>query len=191
MPAITHLVKITSDPPQYFVDVAGMRVGPLASTELLTQCYFQRRVFERLGVVIPTLKAQRWRAVVNELHQEVHELEVPDDSSASGQLFNLMTDFMASKATDIRNEVIVGRAWVDKEGHHHFRMQDLLEFVQRRGFTAMNLNQIAAILRNVYELESTQLKIQGNVVRVWKTTDVSKVTGAPRIEGRSFKKPDF
>lgn len=186
MPEITGLIKITTDPPQYYISVAGQKVGPLGSEDLLMQGRFQRKVFEKIGLVTPGLKPARWRAILNELHQTVTLVEAPDDSSAEGRLIALLEDFVSRFRTEVKDEVVIGRAFMEG-GTYQFRGKDFFKYLEQSRFSEYKSNQIAAIFRQKLNMTIQGIKVRGKHIKLWSVSgldviesiDGHKTQGAP------------
>ncbi len=167
MPQLGALTKVNTDPPTFFLDVNGERMGPLETDDLLQQHRFQRKCAEKINYVIPVLRPNKWRDLLQSLFLHVTVVEVPADASSRGRLWHLLDKFCFQRAAgQSREDLLRGQAWVDEEGLSWFMMTPFMEYLGRQKFTDFKQHQVAAQLREL-GLQHKQLNIRGKNVNVW------------------------
>ena len=146
LPSFDGLTKLATDPPLWFVDVDGERLE-LTTEDLQNQHRFQRRCIEQLNVMMPMVNKQQWLQMWQQLLASVNIVEVPDDSSAKGQLFNLLDKFLNGK-TSARNksEILLGKPLKD-DIRYYFRMSDFMAFLNRQRFFEFKVHQVTALIK--------------------------------------------
>ena len=132
----------------------------------MSQTKFQKKVFEATGLVIPVIKGFRWHEIIQKLSDEGTEVEVPEDNSAVGQLFEHLEIFLTGpKCTDDKDLILTGRVYIEGDSYY-FRMKDFMEYLTRVRFNEFKTHSIAAIFRK-QEMTSKQMKIKGKVLSCW------------------------
>jgi hypothetical protein len=121
-----------------------------------------------------TMAKRSWEGRINQLMKEMIEtegniMEVSEDASINGQLYEFLDEFCTStQRAEDREEILLRRPWVDDEHNTiHFRLKDFESFLRKNRFTEFRTHKIAQRLRDING-ESALLKIKGKPVRVWK-----------------------
>ena len=194
-PQIASLSKYASEPPLWFLDVNGRRME-LDTESLFTQASFQRICLEKLNVLPPTLRKQDWEDMLNALLKEMIETEqiteASEDTSLTGRFVDLLEEFTThmQQAMD-RDEILMGRPWLDEEeGKTYFRMKDLEAHLKRNNFIGLTAPKMAQRIRDLSG-EPISLFLKSRTVRCWRMPKFNK-QGAPfdthttRKEGSPF-----
>lgn len=178
LPSLTDLTKVMSRPPMYFLNVNGQRVGAMTSEDLLSQTRFQKAVFEETGIVVPTVKGTRWKVLLQELSDNVVEVQVPDDSSAEGQLVDHLIQFVqGTRCVEDRDLLSAGRVWQDGSSYY-FRMRDFCEHLIKTRFNDFRPHQIAGVFHRL-GIKKKGVKVRGLFVNCWVIEDITKVQKIP------------
>jgi len=177
-PQISSLSKYASEPPLWFLDVNGRRIE-LETESLFTQAAFQKACVEKLNVLPPTLRKQDWENMLNAMLKEMVETEqiaeASEDTSLTGRFMDLLEEFTThmQQALD-RDEIIMGRPWVDDdEAKTYFRMKDLESHLKRNNFVGLTAPKIAARIRDLGG-EPISLFLKGRTIRCWRIPNFSK-----------------
>jgi hypothetical protein len=149
MPIISGLIKYNSQPPVWFMDVDGGGRLELSTSDLQHQEGFQRRCMESLNMMPPPLNKTAWQQLIQGLLDGVTVVEVPKDSSPSGQLLEHVERFCLGRAqAHDRNDILLGKPWFDEDKKVHcFRMTDLLTYLENKKFREFKVHQITSILQ--------------------------------------------
>jgi len=175
LPQMKNLCKMLTDPPQYFLDVDDVRIGPIDSDVLLSQTKFQKKVFEATGLVVPMIKGFRWQSILQKLSDEGTEVEVAEDNSAMGQMFEHLEIFLTGpKVTEDKDLILTGRVFIDVD-KYHFRMKDFMEHLGRVRFNEFKTHSIAAMFRK-QGMTAKAFKVKGKCVNCW-MTEVESIQG--------------
>lgn len=159
LPAMGSLTKLESDPPLWFIDIEGGGRLELTTEELQNPLFFQRRCMTTLNVMPPVLKREMWNIIVSELLTNLTTIPVPTESTPYGQFLLLVEEFCTNRAGEDEPECLLrGLVW-NNNGNHHFRLADLLLFLERKKFEVFNQSKIISILR---DFKSTHEKVSVN-----------------------------
>jgi hypothetical protein len=165
LPVFGGLTKFDTKPPHYVWDVDGLRLE-LSSDEVIEYPKFAKACFERLDKMLPDLKSKEWKEHVAKALDTMQVEPVPEDANPDGQLWDLLERFCTGRTqAQGRDELLLGKPWTS-EGRSHFRLQDLLQFLNRRGFKLMTSQRVAAVLKTRGAL-THEYKIRGKFVRAW------------------------
>lgn len=169
LPIIGGLTKLESDPPVWFLDVEGRRIGPMDTEDLQFQQRFQRLCMEQINRMPPQVKPQKWIELMNHLLSTAQIIEMPDDSSVIGQLWFHLEKFCTGRAQcDQFDELQVSdKPYTDQElGLTYFKLTDFIAYLDRRRFKSFSPQKLAAHLRD-RGARSERKKIKGKDISLW------------------------
>ena len=134
MPELDTLTKITSNPPQWFLNVGGKRVE-LKTEQLHNPNLFAIAVLDQANVVSPIPKANDWREIyLKTLMQNLQEIESLESLDPTNQITNLLYDFTVNRPSARTKEDILNKmSWTD-EDFTYFRMDDFYSFCKRNNW---------------------------------------------------------
>jgi hypothetical protein len=134
MPELDTLTKITSNPPQWFLNVGGKRVE-LKTEQLHNPNLFAIAVLDQANVVSPIPKAVDWREVyLKTLMNNLQEIEPLESLDPMNQIVNLLYDFTVNRpAARTKEDILNKMSWTD-EGFTYFRMDDFYSFCKRNNW---------------------------------------------------------
>ena len=157
------LQKINSLPPIWFIDVDGGRIE-LTTDDLLDQGKFRKLCVEKIHKLPKRLKAPIWDDIVAEKLDNLEVIEVPDDTSITGQLLLMMSQFFARPPAEEKADMLMGRHY-EEEGVYMFRSPDLLMFLERLHFRILP-HKLWNTLRQAGATHG-QFNIKGKCVQYW------------------------
>jgi|TARA_R110001583_G_scaffold18147_1_gene72626 hypothetical protein len=165
-PLFSSLAKLNTDPPLWFMSVNDKRLE-LSTEQLQNQIRFQRVCMETLNIMPPKMKEQTWQGLVQQLLENGLEIiDVSEDASIQGQFNELLESFCTDIAqASTREEMLLGKPWTN-ENKTHFRIRDLMDYLQRHRFMDMKTNQVAAKLKDM-GAEHIFFNIRGRGVNAW------------------------
>ena len=135
MPELDTLTKIKSNPPQWFLNVAGNRVE-LKTEQLHNPNLFAIAVLDQANVVSPIPKAKDWREVhLKMLMQNLQEIEPLESLDPVNQIINLLS-------------------WTD-EGHTYFRLDDFYMFCKKNSWE-MDKTKTANLIKTLKDIFVTE-----------------------------------
>jgi hypothetical protein len=172
MPIITSLTKFNTTPPIWFVDVEGGGRVELNTDDLQSQIRFQKRCIDTLNSMPPVMKNDAWQTMIQALLENVNVIEAPKDASPQGLLVEYIEKFCTQRAqAKSRDEIILGKPY-SEAGWHHFRMSDLLNYLERNKFRDFRQHQIANIIKTQCGGEHRFFNIKGKGVNCWAIPEV-------------------
>ncbi len=163
--AFGELVKITTEPPFYVLEIEGRRME-LSVEELYSQDRFRRACMERIDVIPFRIKGPRWDAMLADLMKQVVIQEAPPDASPDGQIQGLLEEWVSTAgATDIKVEMLLGKPYIEGDTLY-FRSTHFLKFVRANGFVGLKENQLWKYLRRL-GADHQQWHIENRSIRCW------------------------
>tara|TARA_R110000796_G_scaffold64152_1_gene148604 strand:+ start:3989 stop:5503 length:1515 start_codon:yes stop_codon:yes gene_type:complete len=165
-PLFSSLAKLNTQPPLWFMSVNDKRLE-LTTEQLQNQIRFQRVCMETLNIMPPKMKEVTWQGLIQQLLDNGLEIiEVSEDASVDGQFNELLESFCTDIAqASTREEMLLGKPWSDKN-KTHFRIRDLMDYLQRHRFMEMKTNQVASKLKDM-GAEHIFFNIKGRGVNAW------------------------
>lgn len=166
-PSMTAITKLMTDPPIWFIDLDGTRLE-LTTEQLQNQVQFQKRCLDVLNIMPPRMKEQAWNNVVNTLLADVKLVQAPMESTRVGLFDELITTFLTDRhAAKERDEILIGKPWLDEENNLHvFRLRDFEAFLKRNDVRDMTRGWITARLRDIGG-QYAFVKIRNKGTNVW------------------------
>lgn len=166
MPKFGSLTKLKTVPPVWFLEVeSGGRIE-LTTDDLQNPKHFQNRCMETLNVMPIIPKPGDWQEIIHQLLQEVNEVNVPEEATPRGQLWQLLEDFCTSKAqARLAEEMLQGKPWLSG-GTIHFRLRDFFAFLERQKFRAIEFHNIPMYLTE-WKLGHRFLNLRGKGTNVF------------------------
>ena len=189
MPVLNSITKILTNPPQYFLTLNERKIGPLASKQIYNFMDFKQVVFENLDMLLPKINDKLWTESVNDLMSRVITVEAPKDSSNEGRLLDLLERFCTGSTSSTEVEDILRGKAIVNSSHTEFRINDLMEFLDRHRFKEFKLNEITAYLKNL-GAEHSGKKIKGKFMNVWSIKNFSvqdEEFTQPKIEKEAYE----
>lgn len=164
--SIGSLVKINhADAPTWIIDVDGVRFE-LDTTQLMSQAQFHQLCVERTNKWPNTIKPYEWQQLVNSKLENVEIITPPNDSSVEGRFLAYLEQFLTTTHLARSNdELLQGKPW-EEDGVTYFRSVDLLDYLERQHFRAVNQRQAWNILRRA-GAQHKQWNIKGRCVQTW------------------------
>ena len=150
---------------------------------------FKQVVFENLDMLLPKINDKLWTESVNDLMSRVITVEAPKDSSNEGRLLDLLERFCTGSTSSTEVEDILRGKAIVNSSHTEFRINDLMEFLDRHRFKEFKLNEITAYLKNL-GAEHSGKKIKGKFMNVWSIKNFStqdEEFTQPKIEKEAYE----
>jgi hypothetical protein len=190
MPELDTLTKITSNPPQWFLNVGGKRVE-LKTEQLHNPNLFAIAVLDQANVVSPIPKAQDWREVyLKTLMQNLQEIEPLESLDPVNQLVNLLYDFTVNRpAARTKEDMLNKMSWTD-EGHTYFRMDDFYSFCKRNNWEMdkIKTGNLIKTLKDIFE-DEIRMILKNQTPRVIKIKAMKKTK--PEISQEKYQETPF
>lgn len=164
MPTLGTLTKLDSDPPIWFIDIEGGGRLELSTDDLQNPLRFQRRCLEVMNMM-PTLpRRQDWQVIVTTLLEGITVVPVAKEATPTGQLLLHLEDFCVNRVGGDEAECMIrGLVW-NNDGHHHFRLTDFVQYLERKKFTEFRLNKITSVLRDYHAVTKGVNVVKGKYI---------------------------
>ena len=177
MPELDSLTKVTSNPPQWFLNVAGKRVE-LKTEQLHNANLFAVAVLEQANVVAPIPKAKDWREThLKLLMDNLQEIEALESLDPTKQIRNLLYDFTVNRPqARTKEEIFRKKAWTD-EGHTYFRLNDFFDFCKKNNWEMdkTKTGNLVQSLEDIFVTEKCRMKISGTTPQLMQIKAMRKI----------------
>ena len=193
MPTLGSLVKITSDPPQWFLNVDDTRVE-LKTTEIRDPALFGTAVLAQTNIVIPEVTGKNWRQLyLKPLMESVDESEPLQSLDPKYFILNLLKDFTVNRPQGRRKEDILRKmAWSDEEGFSYFRMDDFYAWAKRNNWE-LDRQKTAGLIKDLDFFEKeVRMTLKGQTPHVIKIKSMKTDSdNEPEISEVKYEKAPF
>jgi hypothetical protein len=167
LPKLGKLTKIQTDPPVWQVEVQNGGRLELTTEELQSPRLFQRKCMEVLNIMPPNVKGEQWREIVQALMENTIIIDIPDDSSPRGRLYNLLWEFLEGRVqAKKREEILSGKPW-ENNSIHYWSMNDFMRYLERLKFTEIRPNKILSHIKEMNGIEHVKWSINARFVNLW------------------------
>jgi len=136
LPELRNLTKITSKPPEWFLEVDG-KVIKLKSEELHNPNAFALACLDQANLVIPSLRANDWReGILRPMMENIQEIKPLESLDQDNQLENLLYEFTVNRpAARTKEDMLNKMSWTDEEdSFSYFRLEDFYNFAKRNNW---------------------------------------------------------
>jgi hypothetical protein len=174
-PRLGQLRKLLTDPPVWFWDTVSGRTIELSTEELQSPRLFQKKCMEKMNLMPVMPNQQTWTTFVNEAMSRVLEIDAPEDSSDSGQVWEMLEKFCTGRVqAQSKKEVLLGKPWTT-EGVTWFRMQDFRRFLDQQKFRGemTKTHELASLFHKRGLLKDQLVLDRGKFANVWGTEEFS------------------
>jgi hypothetical protein len=161
---LTHLRKIDTDPPRYLLEVNGQDVE-LDTDELLTYNRFRRRLMERLDLIVPPQRQDRWELTLQELLRGKEDIAAPEDASKNGLLLDRVRDFLGRYKRAKSLEDVLKDLPFKKDDRVFFRATGLFKHLSQYKLDG-DPQKVYSLLHSIGAQHANQ-RIKGRVTAVW------------------------
>jgi hypothetical protein len=191
MPVLGGLTKLNSNPPQWFIDCEGHRLGPLDTLDLFEQDKFKKSCINQANIYPPKVRDAKWRQLMQDLLSTQSIIEMPSDASPEGMLWEYLEQFCVGRAQcEEWDELpISSKPYTDRaEKRTYFRLKSFRDFLSRQRFRDLSSQKIPAILKEL-GAESRQVKIRGRKIDVWAVDAFEEPEfplTPPKVQGPKF-----
>lgn len=188
MPRLGTLCKINTNPPIWFVDVEGGGRVELETEDLQFIKRYQTRCMETLSVMPPLVKNEIWCEIVSKLLEDVTVVEVPQEATPKGMLWQYLEEFCTSRVQGrTHDELLLGKPWISN-GMVYFRMRDFIAFLERHKFKEFKLNRIAVYLKD-WGADKHFFNIKGKGINVYSIKEFKRQDSGFQVPNE-IKRPE-
>ena len=190
MPALETLSKMNSNPPQWFLNVAGKRVE-LKTEQLHNPNLFAIAVLDQANVISPIPKAKDWREIyLKPLMLSLQETEPLESLNPRNQIENLLYDYTVHRSRARTKEDILNKtAWTD-EGFTYFRMEDFYAFAKRNNWEMdkIKTGNLIKQLKGIF-VEEIRMDLKNQTPRVIKIKSMKEYK--PELSNIAYQESPF
>ena len=189
MPELDTLTKIKSNPPQWFLNVAGKRVE-LKTEQLHNPNLFAIAVLDQADEMTPIPKAKDWREVyVKPLLQNLQEIEPLESLDPNNQIVNLLYDFTVNRpAARTKEDILNKMSWTD-DGYTYFRLDDFYSFCKRNNWE-MDKTKTGNLIKQLsLFVEETRMTLKNQTPRLLKIKQMKKEK--PEVSKVTYEETPF
>lgn len=173
-PVLDTLQKINTTPPSYILGMInrlGFPISVLVTSDDLLSAKRIKKVCVESMDYLPFIPAQdEWEKLLQQVMERMTIVEMPEDSSSSGQLWHHLKAFLSRKGKSSNlKELLNGRPVTDRD-KIYFRMVDFSGYLEQSHFKLYRPHEVAAIFRQ--RIENGQMghatkNISGQCVQLW------------------------
>ena len=190
MPALETLSKMNSNPPQWFLNVAGKRIE-LKTEQLHNPNLFAIAVLDQANVISPIPKAKDWREIyLKPLMLSLQETEPLESLNPRNQIENLLYDYTVHRSRARTKEDILNKtAWTD-EGFTYFRMEDFYAFAKRNNWEMdkIKTGNLIKQLKGIF-VEEIRMDLKNQTPRVIKIKSMKEYK--PELSNITYQESPF
>jgi hypothetical protein len=166
LPRLGTLTKLCTEPPIWFLEVEGGGRLELSTDDLQSASAFQHRCMDVLNIMPGIPKRDTWQEIIANLLRDVVIVEVPREATPCGQLWIHLEEFCTSRVSGKTcDDLLLGKPWTS-DGRTHFRLKDLMAYLDRIGFKEFKMNRVAMYLHD-WGAEKGFHNIKGKGVNVY------------------------
>lgn len=150
-PDISSISILDTTPPLFFVVLTSGGTVECSSEDILSSRAFQKTALEQLRTLLPLYKQDAWIGKVQECLEQAVLIEAPREVGTAGAFHDLLEQFCTDRhAAQARDEILLGKPWLDEEsGRYFFRLSDLMSHLERAKFREMTRQQVTARIREM------------------------------------------
>lgn len=183
-PKISGLSKLDTDPAIWFVDVGDQRIE-LTTNELQMYNKFHSACMEYLNLCYRPMKQDDWLQVVASAMENVTLIPASADISVQEQFREKLEEFLTNRQRgNSQEDLLNGRPWEDEEeGRYYFRLQDLMDFLARKGDRDAREAKRGTMVRRLEKLGGSHkgVNVKGKYLNLW-WVPVEAVQATPEVD---------
>jgi hypothetical protein len=170
--AFKSLTKYLTEPPVWDLrtELGDVR---LSTQALLSHPKIREAVAEKYLKIVPRMKAEEWHSILSDLMGACSVCEVPDDSTATGLVWNALVDYtLVAHAEEFETPEEDEIKWnggipIRRDGVIHFRGNKFIEWLRRsKRAEGMTSSQVYMALRDK-GVKDTRIRVGGSSQRSW------------------------
>ncbi len=177
LPRFDNLRKIDTNPPYWELDVDGKSVVCPTKT-LLNWWLFRELVFEATLCPPPELKKKEWSIILDKLTDNLEVISPPADASTSGQLIEMLMEFLQRANMDGEDEdrkklfrgvpivTTVKPEHQDPQRYVVFRYRDFVAYLKKNRFEEYKGSKLYVVLKDC-GIDNMRMKVGKTVITVW------------------------
>ena len=189
LPDLKNLTKITSNPPEWFLEVDG-KVIKLKSEELHNPNMFALCCLDQANIVVASVQPRDWRQVIlKELLENLQEIKPLESLNHDNQLENLLYDFTVNRpAARTKEDMLNKMSWTD-DNHSYFRLEDFFNFAKRNNWE-LDKTKTGNLLKQAgVFVEEVRMSLKNQTPRIVKIQAMKK--SEPSISGVKYAEENY
>lgn len=161
-----ELTRVLTKPVTWLWDL-NKEVVEFSTESLMNQAAFQQRLVEVLCIYPLPLKPRAWRELVQTRLSRSSEIEVPEDATVDGQLWEYLQRFCTGRATArTLDELLLGKPFTD-ENRSYFVVTDFLQYLATHRFPSKMNERLLYVSLREHKLEHHRTPLKGIVISYW------------------------
>ena len=190
MPILGSLTKYTSNPPQWFLDVADKRIE-LKSEQLYNPGMFALACLDQANKIVPVPKPRDWKQhFLKPMMQNLQEVEPLASLDPINEITGLLQDWTTNRQSARTLDDIFNKLPFTEGEFTYFRLEDFYAFCKKNNWEMdkIKTGNLIKRLENIF-IEETRLRIKSQHPRVVKIKTMKKVEAA--ISKVPYQQEDF
>ena len=190
MPILGSLTKYTSNPPQWFLDVADKRIE-LKSEQLYNPGMFALACLDQANKIVPVPKPRDWKQhFLKPMMQNFQEVEPLASLDPINEITGLLQDWTTNRQSARTLDDIFNKLPFTEGEFTYFRLEDFYAFCKKNNWEMdkIKTGNLIKRLENIF-IEETRLRIKSQHPRVVKIKTMKKVEAA--ISKVPYQQEDF
>jgi len=190
MPVLGSLTKYTSNPPQWFLDVADKRIE-LKSEQLYNPGMFALACLDQANKIVPVPKPRDWKQhFLKPMMQNLQEVEPLASLDPINEITGLLQDWTTNRQSARTLDDIFNKLPFTEGEFTYFRLEDFYAFCKKNNWEMdkIKTGNLIKRLENIF-IEETRLRIKSQHPRVVKIKKMKKVEAA--VSKVPYQQEDF
>tara|TARA_R110002012_G_scaffold151533_2_gene311478 strand:- start:675 stop:1415 length:741 start_codon:yes stop_codon:yes gene_type:complete len=192
MPLLGNLIKYTSTPPQWFLDVDETRIE-LKTEQLYSSPLFALACLDQANLVVPVPKSKDWKELfLKPLMNNLQEVEPLKSLDPINEITSLLQDWTTNRQSartldDIFNKL----PYTDDDREYtYFRMEDFYNFCKRNHWE-MDKVKTGNLIKRLEDIfvEEERVRVKNQQPRLIKIKAMKKIEA--NVSKTKYQQEDF
>jgi hypothetical protein len=192
MPLLGNLIKYTSTPPQWFLDVGESRIE-LKTEQLYSSPLFALACLDQANLVVPVPKSKDWKELfLKPLMNNLQEVEPLKSLDPINEITSLLQDWTTNRQSartldDIFNKL----PYTDDDREYtYFRMEDFYNFCKRNHWE-MDKVKTGNLIKRLEDIfvEEERVRVKNQQPRLIKIKAMKKIEA--NVSKTKYQQEDF
>ena len=192
MPLLGNLIKYTSTPPQWFLDVGESRIE-LKTEQLYSSPLFALACLDQANLVVPVPRSKDWKELfLKPLMNNLQEVEPLESLDPTNEITSLLQDWTTNRQSartldDIFNKLPYTD---DNREYTYFRMEDFYNFCKRNHWE-MDKVKTGNLIKRLEDIfvEEERVRVKNQQPRLIKIKAMKKIEA--NVSKTKYQQEDF
>jgi hypothetical protein len=176
-PEFSSLKKLLTEPVKWILTIDHNELF-LSTPELMDFRKIREMVAEKMTMIVPPMKNDRWQTILHKLMKDTQVLEAPDDASTPGLVRSKLREFLGKARTPEKGKISkqdrqglkLGMPVVQQEDNGQkficFRGMDFVSFLKKSRSEELKGTNLWMALRGA-GVSHKKMRIGESVIQVW------------------------